>query len=138
MEAFAPTDEQRKVIDNRRSHVLVFAGPGTGKTETLARRFASLVHDDGISGGSIFVIPFSRRAADGMRQRLVQRLRERSGGSIAVPELHVYTFHGFCSRLTQAGRPRGSQRELLTPVKERLIWNSVTARLKLKTFADDV
>jgi len=138
MGSFEPTDEQRAVIDNRRSHVLVFAGPGTGKTETLARRFASLVHDDAIGAGSILVLTFSRRAADGMRQRVVQRLRERSGGSIAVPELHVYTFHGFCSRLIQGDRPRGGQRELLTPVKERLIWNRVTADLKLKTFADDV
>jgi len=105
MESFEPTEEQRKVIDIRRSHVLVFAGPGTGKTETLARRFASLVHDDGVRAGSILVLTFSRRAADGMRQRVVQRLRERSGGAIAVPVLHVYTFHGFCSRLIQGDRP---------------------------------
>lgn len=138
MNVFEPTDEQRRVIELRGSHMLVFAGPGTGKTETLARRFASLVHDDGVAAGSILVLTFSRRAAEGMRQRIVQRLRERSGGSIAAPELHVYTFHGFCSKLLDGDRPRGVRRDLLTPVKERLLWNKVIGDLNLRTFADDV
>ena len=42
MQTFEPTREQRAVIEHEGSHLLVFAGPGTGKTETLARRFAHL------------------------------------------------------------------------------------------------
>src|SRR5690348_9090317 len=137
METFEPTEEQRKVIEHRRGHLLVFAGPGTGKTETLARRFASIVHDDGIAPNAILVLTFSRRAAHGMRRRIVQRLRERSGGSIALPELHVYTFHGFCRRLLDGDGPRSARRDLLTPVKERLIWKRLTTGLQLPTFADD-
>src|SRR5579864_8408703 len=125
VEKFEPTPEQRAVIDHRGRHALVFAGPGTGKTETLARRFASIVHDDGTPPQSVLVLTFSRHAAQSMGQRVVQRLRERSGGSIAVPELHVYTFHGFCARLLDADRPRGGRDDLLTPIKERLIWNRV-------------
>ena len=30
METFEPTEEQRSVIEHRRKHALVFAGPGTG------------------------------------------------------------------------------------------------------------
>ena len=138
MKAFEPTGEQGKVIDHRGSHMLVFAGPGTGKTETLARRFASVVHDDGVAAGAILVLTFSRRAADAMRERIVVRMRERAGAGIAVPELHVYTFHGFCSRLLEAGRPRGARRNLLTPVKERLLWKEIIANLTLPAFAPDV
>ncbi|MBV8164597.1 MAG: UvrD-helicase domain-containing protein, partial [Candidatus Eremiobacteraeota bacterium] len=43
MDPFPPTPQQQAVIQHRGSNLLVFAGPGTGKTETLARRFASLV-----------------------------------------------------------------------------------------------
>jgi superfamily I DNA/RNA helicase len=32
MDTFAPTAEQRRVIEHEGSHLLVFAGPGTGKT----------------------------------------------------------------------------------------------------------
>lgn len=138
MERFEPTEEQRRVIAYRGRNLLVFAGPGTGKTETLARRFASIVHDDRISPEAILVLTFSRRAAQGMRRRIVQRMRESSGGSIAVPELHIYTFHGFCKRLLDGDRPRGAGRDLLTPVKERLLWNRVVATLGMKTFAHDV
>ena len=138
MQLFEPTEEQRLVIEHRGNHLIVFAGPGTGKTETLARRFASIVHDDGVSPDAILVLTFSRRAAAGMRRRIVQRMRERSGGSIAVPELHVYTFHGFCKRLLDGDAPRGASRELLTPVKERLIWDRLVKDLELKTFDDDV
>ena len=137
-QTFEPTAEQRAVIDHRGRHVLVFAGPGTGKTETLARRFASIVHDDGAPPQSILVLTFSRHAAGSMRQRIVQRLRERSGGAIAVPELHVYTFHGFCARLLDADRPRGALRELLTPIKERLIWNRIIEDMQPETFGPEV
>ena len=137
MERFEPTDEQRRVIEHRGRNLLVFAGPGTGKTETLARRFASIVHDDGVEPDAILVLTFSRRATQGMRRRIVQRMRERSGGSIAVPELHVYTFHGFCKRLLDGAAP-GPAPDLLTPVKERLIWKRVIERTPLKTFAPDV
>jgi len=138
MQLFEPTDEQRLVIEHRGNHLIVFAGPGTGKTETLARRFAAIVHDDRISPEAILVLTFSRRAAAGMRRRIVQRMRERSGGSIAVPELHVYTFHRFCKRLLDGDAPRGAGRDLLTPVKERLIWDRLIKDIELETFEDGV
>ena len=75
MQRFEPTEQQRAVIDHRGGHALVFAGPGTGKTETLARRFASLVVDDGVDPNAILVLTFSRRAAEQMLERVVQRLR---------------------------------------------------------------
>jgi len=138
MQLFEPTEEQRLVIEHRGNHLIVFAGPGTGKTETLARRFAAIVHDDRIPPEAILVLTFSRRAAAGMRRRVVQRMRERSGGSIAVPELHVYTFHGFCKRLLDGDAPRGVGRELLTPVKERLVWDRLIKDVELKTFDGEV
>src|SRR5579864_6843728 len=96
MKQFDPTPEQRTVIEHRGSHSLVFAGPGTGKTETLARRFASLAVDDGIDPSAILVLTFSRRAAAQMRERILLRLRERNNGrELAVSELFVKTFHSF-------------------------------------------
>ena len=138
METFEPTDEQRAVIEHRGTHMLVFAGPGTGKTETLARRFASIVHDDGVAAGNILVLTFSHRAADAMRQRIVQRMHERAHKGIAVPELHVYTFHSFCRRLLDGDRPRNAARNFMSPVKERLLWRHSIEGISLPTFAPDV
>src|ERR1700681_791433 len=93
METFAPTREQQAVIEHEGSHLLVFAGPGTGKTETLARRFAWLVAERGVAPDEILVLTFSRHAAGTMRERIVTRLREAAAGAFAVRELHVRTFH---------------------------------------------
>ena len=132
---FAPTSEQRAVIEYRGGHMLVFAGPGTGKTETLARRFASLAVDDGVEPSDILVLTFSRSAAEAMRERILKRLRERQGAGLAVRELFVRTFHSFCRRLLDGDEPGVRQRRLLTPVKERLLWQRVIAGITLKTLS---
>jgi len=122
---FAPTSEQQAVIDHRGRNLLIFAGPGTGKTETLARRFASLVADDGIDPSRIVVLTFSRRAAEEMRERILLRLRQRLKEELAVTELFIGTFHAFCSRLLDADAPRFGRKDLLTPVRERLLFEQV-------------
>ncbi|MBV8170514.1 MAG: ATP-dependent helicase [Candidatus Eremiobacteraeota bacterium] len=138
MQSFEPTAQQRAVIEHRGSHLLVLAGPGTGKTETLARRFASLAVDDGVDPSAILVLTFSRRAAEQMLERVVLRLRERTGKELAVSELFVRTFHSFCARLLDGDGPRFRERNLLTPVKERLLWKRVAARTPLRSFDEDV
>ncbi|MDQ2817059.1 MAG: ATP-dependent helicase, partial [Candidatus Eremiobacteraeota bacterium] len=138
MQSFAPTVEQQRVIDHRGSHVLVFAGPGTGKTETLARRFASIVVDDGISPSDILVLTFSRRAADSMRDRILMRLGQRRSEGFAAPELFVKTFHSFCARLLDGDGGRYRRRQLLTPVKERVLWQRVLGQVSLSTISPQV
>ena len=138
MKQFDPTPEQLAVINHRGSHALVFAGPGTGKTETLARRFASLVADDGVDPGAILVLTFSRRAAEQMLERVLLRLRQRTGHELAVSELFVKTFHSFCARLLDGDGPRIYERNLLTPIKERLLWKGVAQRTELRSFEEDV
>lgn len=121
---FPPSEQQLAIIQQRGSNLLIFAGPGTGKTETLARRFASLVADDGMPPNQILVLTFSRRAAQEMRKRVLLRLGQRLGSGLAVSELYIKTFHSFCGRLLEGGN-RNAQRRLLTPVKERLLWRRV-------------
>ncbi len=121
LDLFPPTEQQLAVINHRGSNMLVLAGPGTGKTETLARRFASLVAD-GVPANQILVLTFSRRAAEEMRDRVLLRLRQLRRTSLAVSELFVKTFHSFCARLLDGDDVRMPRRALLTPVKERLLW----------------
>lgn len=131
MDTFEPTREQQDVIRHEGSHLLVFAGPGTGKTETLARRFAWLVAERGVDPAKILVLTFSRHATGTMRDRIVKRLREAAAGAFATRELHIRTFHGFCARLVDGDAPRARQRRLLTPVTERLLFRRVVQRTPL-------
>ena len=60
---------QQAAIENGSRHVLVVAGPGTGKTHTLLAKIRALLAA-GIPAGDILAVTFTRRAAEELRQRL--------------------------------------------------------------------
>jgi len=71
---------------------LVLAGPGAGKTTTLAGRFVHLVRH-GIDRRRILALTFTKKAADEMKLRIVAALDLPS-----TADLNVATFHGFAFR----------------------------------------
>ncbi len=81
--------EQRAAAETLEGPVLIVAGPGTGKTRTLAHRLAHLVADRHVPPEACLALTFSRRAAEEMRQRL-RRLVPN-----AAARIPVMTFHGF-------------------------------------------
>jgi DNA helicase-2/ATP-dependent DNA helicase PcrA len=86
--------------------LLVVAGAGSGKTNTLAHRVAKLI----LAGGDpqrILLLTFSRRAANEMGQRAAGVLQRVLGTSTAVGSLPwAGTFHSIGARLLReyAGR----------------------------------
>jgi DNA helicase-2/ATP-dependent DNA helicase PcrA len=86
------TAEQRQAVSHPGGPLLVVAGAGTGKTRVLTRRFAWLV-EQGSTPDEVLALSFSTPAAAEMRERLETLLR------VPYEELHVATFHAFCSRL---------------------------------------
>jgi len=82
-------DQERAVLSTHQ-HLLIVAGPGTGKTLTLTHRIARLIRDQGIAGHRILAVTFTNKAAREMRTRLVGIL----GIENDLPE--VGTFHAFC------------------------------------------
>jgi DNA helicase-2/ATP-dependent DNA helicase PcrA len=71
---------------------LVLAGPGSGKTTTLAGRFVHLVQR-GIDRRRILALTFTKKAADEMKSRIAAALDLSSAA-----DLNVATFHGFAFR----------------------------------------
>ena len=89
--------------------LLIIAGAGTGKTNTLAHRVAHLVLE-GVSPERILLLTFTRRAALEMMRRaqrivgivLGEKALERGGGSgveLAVNLPWSGTFHSVANRL---------------------------------------
>lgn len=60
---------QREAVAAPGRHVLVVAGPGTGKTHTLLAKIRALL-DAGVPGERILAVTFTRRAAGELRDRL--------------------------------------------------------------------
>ncbi len=79
--------------------LLVIAGVGSGKTNTLAHRVAHLIVN-GADPSRILLMTFSRRAAAEMTRRVERIARQVMGeGASAVTQAMTWTFHGVGARL---------------------------------------
>src|SRR5690242_9456490 len=88
--------------------LLVIAGAGSGKTNTLAHRVANLVRH-GADPQRMMLLTFSRRAAQEMERRVGGVLQKALGlaGTQALPNLPWSgTFHGIGARLLREYAPR--------------------------------
>jgi len=105
----APNPEQLEAITSEDRLILVTAGPGTGKTQTLVKRIQNLVEARKVPTSNIAAITFTNRAATEIEERLA--LQNIAG-------VFVGTFHRFCLEWLRVDRPglavAGSdERELL-------------------------
>jgi DNA helicase-2/ATP-dependent DNA helicase PcrA len=86
----------------------VIAGAGSGKTNTLAHRVATLIRN-GADPQRMMLLTFSRRAAQEMERRVAGVLQQALGlpGTQALPSLPWSgTFHGLGARLLREYAPR--------------------------------
>jgi DNA helicase II / ATP-dependent DNA helicase PcrA len=70
---------------------LILAGPGSGKTTTLAGRFIHLVRQ-GVDRRRILALTFTRKAADEMRSRIAAALDLSSPADLSIATFHGFTF----------------------------------------------
>ncbi|MCB1886828.1 MAG: ATP-dependent helicase [Rhodocyclaceae bacterium] len=83
--------------------LLIIAGAGTGKTNTLAHRVAALIAS-GARPESILLLTFSRRAADEMKRRALRLLARAASGDTRLAGLELPwsgTFHAIGARLVR-------------------------------------
>jgi len=78
--------------------LLIIAGAGSGKTDTLAHRVAHLVMN-GADPHRILLLTFSRRAAAEMERRAERILNRASGTNAAAGLAWAGTFHAIGARL---------------------------------------
>lgn len=83
---FPPTPQQAAVISAELGPMLVVAGAGAGKTETMAARVVWLVANGLIRPDQVLGLTFTRKAAQQLGQRIRDRL-ERLAGIEELPDL---------------------------------------------------
>lgn len=71
----APTPEQVQVIEAPLDPLLVVAGAGSGKTETMAARVVWLVENGLVRADEVLGLTFTRKAAAELSERIDRRLR---------------------------------------------------------------
>jgi len=107
-QAVGLNEEQQRAIATHGFPVLVQAGPGTGKTSTLAHRIADLLARGLATPEQVTAVTFTRKAAAEMKDRLVQLI-----GAEAASACWVGTFHQLGARLAEelSGAGDGSAAE---------------------------
>ncbi|ODR02512.1 ATP-dependent DNA helicase [Mycobacterium sherrisii] len=103
---FPPTEEQAAVIAAPPGPLVVIAGAGAGKTETMAARVVWLIANGYADPGQVLGLTFTRKAAGQLLRRVRSRLARLAGiglgalGSLdtgAAPT--VSTYHAFAGSL---------------------------------------
>ena len=84
---------QWKAVTHFGDHLLIVAGPGTGKTHTLTYRIAHFAQCFSATE-DMLAITFTNRAAEELHERLRQRLQPHEADAVTVG-----TFHSFCLHL---------------------------------------
>src|SRR5450631_2636087 len=109
----APTAEQRAVIQAPMRPLLVVAGAGSGKTETMASRVVWLVANGHVEPDQVLGLTFTRKAATELAERIGRRLRrlrhvgiwtpapERDGSEVMGGTPTVSTYHSYAGRLVR-------------------------------------
>ena len=116
--------EQRVAATRKEGNYLVIAGPGSGKTHTLAYRVVYLVKNN-IDPKSIVVITFTRKAGKELKERINRLLPNTSLGFIG-------TFHSFSHHISSKlgnGSPISGFR-LLDPEDDVQVHKLVMANFK--------
>src|ERR1700744_2846120 len=104
---FEPTEEQAAVIAAPPGPLVVIAGAGAGKTETMAAREVWLVANGYADPGQVLGLTFTRKAAGQLLRRVRSRLARLSGAGLVlggapgeaagVPV--VSTYHAFAGQM---------------------------------------
>lgn len=86
-------DSQRKILEDTSSAIMIFAGPGSGKTKTLVHKMAHLLTKEDKKSENFLMLAHSRIAVLEFRARLYSLLGEQALG------VKILTFHSFALSL---------------------------------------
>ncbi|MEN0003515.1 MAG: RecQ family ATP-dependent DNA helicase [Bacteroidota bacterium] len=87
----ALSEAQRQIIDDQESpHIVVAAGPGSGKTKVLTHKLAALLLMEDVKHEQLLMLTFSRAAATTFKKRLIDLIGN------AAHFVEIKTFHSYC------------------------------------------
>ncbi|KAK4536190.1 hypothetical protein CDCA_CDCA07G2215 [Cyanidium caldarium] len=100
-------EEQLAVVTaSPEAPILVFAGPGSGKTRVLTYRIAYLIAAHGVAPRQVLAVTFTNKAANEMKSRVLMLLQQQQlglGGDDAseqqLASLRIGTFHSTCAHV---------------------------------------
>lgn len=101
------------IKDSTNQHVVVAAGPGSGKTRVLIHKLASLLLTEDVKHEQLLMLTFSRAAATEFKKRLLDLIGN------AANFIEIKTFHSYCFDLIgKVGNLQESEDVLQTAIEK--------------------
>jgi DNA helicase II / ATP-dependent DNA helicase PcrA len=91
--------QQKKAVDMIDGPVMVIAGPGTGKTQVLALRIATILTKTDTPPDGVLCLTFTNAGVKAMRERLLRYIGP------AATRVRIATFHSFGMQLLEKFYP---------------------------------
>ena len=125
--------EQKAAVLHTEGPLLILAGAGSGKTNTMTHRIAYLIAEKKIPANRILGLSFTNKAAHELKDRVRSMIRKSVGDS-AAKGLIVSTFHSLCVRILREYAPRigyTSQFSILDPSDQEAIVRDILKRINI-------
>ncbi len=136
------TDEQAAVAGAGLEPMLVVAGAGSGKTETLSLRILYLLDNAqrlfgrAISPDEVLCLTFTRKAAAEIAERASARLEKVFGADPARPDVSVATYNGYAAQLAAEHGLRVAVDPGATVLTDAALWQMADALVR--QWQDDI
>lgn len=91
-------ENQKLAISTTDGPVLITAGPGTGKTQTLVQRAIYLIQEKQVNPEQIMMATFTEKAAKELITRITNELADRNI-VVNINDMYIGTFHSICLRI---------------------------------------
>ena len=109
---------QQKAVTHTDGPLLILAGPGSGKTHTVARSIAYAIEKRGVGPSRIAAFTFTNKAIDDLKKRISDNIVRQD----LVDDIWIRTFHSFCGRVVKEDfDPFGIEDERELTVKELIL-----------------
>ncbi|MEV0897715.1 ATP-dependent DNA helicase [Actinoplanes sp. NPDC049802] len=132
-----PTTEQEAIIASPVEPLLVVAGAGSGKTETMASRVVWLVANGYAHPGEILGLTFTRKAAGELshrvRTRLGQLVRRLGRDDAFAGEATISTYHAYAARVVTEHGLRAGYEPSARLLTEAARWQIVDSLVRTYT-----
>ncbi|GLY01027.1 ATP-dependent DNA helicase [Actinoplanes sp. NBRC 101535] len=132
-----PTSEQEAIIAAPVEPLLVVAGAGSGKTETMASRVVWLVANGYALPGEILGLTFTRKAAGELahrvRARLGQLVRRLGRDDAFTGEATISTYHAYAARVVTEHGLRAGYEPSARLLTEAARWQIVDSLVRSYT-----
>lgn len=109
-EAIACLDEPLQII----------ACAGSGKTQVISQRIASILAQPGVAPRNMIAFTFTERAAAELKERILSILEEEGADTLGLAEMYVGTMHGYALDLLQRLVPETFKFSVLTEITSRM------------------